>query len=104
MVNDFIQSKSDTVENGKEVVIRCSGCTKPLLTVFISRPNASLKNYITALCPFCGEKSFRLEIDGIAHLGACKGVDILDTDTVIEETEDSNNVIQRLLVKLGRAR
>lgn len=86
------------LEDGGHVIVRCSNCNAALLDVWKTMPNAVNKRtgqpfhwQLRANCPFCEDRSFVVEVDGIFHVGGYGEVkpDNEDDDipsTVIQHT------------------
>lgn len=64
------------LSNGGHTYIRCSNCEAILMDIFQTMKNAVNPNTgkvfewkIVASCPFCGDKSFPVDIQGTFHPG-----------------------------------
>lgn len=76
---DLEREQLEIVDGGHKT-ISCSNCRKELLDVWLTRPDASMQTKLVAKCPFCGDKSFAINIIGLYHIGTPDGVVLLDTD------------------------
>lgn len=93
----ILDTLSGSVSDTKDIPIKCSCCLKPLATLVVTRPDAKIKNLVTVLCPYCGDKSFRVEAFGIIHVGQVPGVSLIDVNTDVN-TDDPNLTVQKLIL------
>lgn len=64
------------------IIVNCSNCRKPLISIMAGKDNPEKKTRIRAKCSHCGDQSFIKTVDGDFFLGS--------TDySYIESTEDS---------------
>jgi len=62
--------KSTPMVDGEHIIIKCSRCNKPLVDIWVNRPNAPAISKIVAQCPHCGDKSFAVRVSGLYQIGA----------------------------------
>lgn len=55
--------------DGGHIYVQCSNCSAVLLDIFRTRPDAPTVSRLKALCPFCGDASFAVEVRGGFHIG-----------------------------------
>lgn len=87
------------LEDGGHVIVRCSNCNAGLLDIWRTLPHAVnprtgkvFQWKVRANCPFCGDRSFVTEVEGVFHVGGYGEVkhDNEDDDipsTVIQGTD-----------------
>ncbi len=63
------QEKKTALQDGGHVYVSCSNCDACLMDIWITRPNETEVWNVIAECPFCGDKSYMVEIHGGFHPG-----------------------------------
>jgi len=93
------------LEDGGHVYISCSNCDATLMDIWRTMPNAinpqTQKPFfweIIANCPFCGDKSYKVPVEGIFHSGGYGKIKEDDPEqdipsTVVEDFNSEGNVI-----------
>lgn len=93
------------LEDGGHVYISCSNCDAVLMDVWRTMPNAINPHtkkvfswVLIAKCPFCGDKSYQVPIEGIFHPGGYGKIKDDDPEqdipsTVIESFDTNGNVV-----------
>jgi len=81
------EMKESSVEDGEHTILKCSSCAAPLVDIWITKPEASVKFKMSAKCCFCEDKSFSKIITGIFHLGATNKTSIAHCES-IDQDED----------------
>lgn len=72
--------------------VNCANCSKPLLNV-IKVKDSDRKNYFIANCPYCGDKSYKMRVDGVVYSAAAENLVIIDIDTVsVDDIVFVNNI------------
>lgn len=95
-----ILSDDDLVYDGGEYVVACSNCRQPLLKVVVSRPKNKLETQLKALCPYCGDGSFKKRILGVYLMGSADDkLDVIDVE-MIKCCEEDGIIKQEILIKL----
>lgn len=74
---------SSGLTDGGHIYIDCSNCNAALMDIWRSRPNESHTWKLRASCPFCGDKSFIVEVKGGFHPGGFG---------VTKEDDDSDDI------------
>jgi DNA-directed RNA polymerase subunit RPC12/RpoP len=69
------------LSDGGQVILNCSACRKPLMTIWITRPNESTKDTFQATCPYCGDKSWKKTVKGGVHVGGFEDKTVFDSIT-----------------------
>lgn len=57
------------IKDGGHEIIKCSGCGKSLVDIWITRPLEDFSEKFIADCPYCGDRSFVVTIEGGFHIG-----------------------------------
>lgn len=52
------------LKDGGHVILKCSSCDKPLIDIWVVKPEFSIEHIYQALCCYCGDKSFQMNIRG----------------------------------------
>lgn len=92
------------LKDGGHVLVECSNCRAILLDVWKTRPHEAETWRLKASCPFCGEDSFPVEVQGGFHVGGygeIKGDDP-DSDwpsTAVDSSEINGNTFLFRVVK-----
>lgn len=82
------------LENGKIIVIKCSNCKTPLAEIWRTRPNVQVKTEIVATCAMCGDKSYKIMVEGGFHFANVEGSPVTPTNTEPGKTgQDENGII-----------
>lgn len=68
------------IKDGGHKIIKCSGCNKPLIDVWITRPDFDFQAKIRAKCCYCSDSSYLTDIKGIFHIGGISK--LLDEETL----------------------
>ena len=73
--------------DGEHVPVKCSNCNKLLCEAWITQPEFEMTSFITAYCPFCGDKSFKVKVEGAFHLGHTEHttIDHMEQDLDLDE-------------------
>jgi hypothetical protein len=77
----------------KEDNIKCANCSKKLLTLIKVSEN-SQKNYFIVKCPFCGDKSYKYEVNGKIYAGAYEGLVITNCETDVPTKDVFVNIVE----------
>jgi hypothetical protein len=80
------------LQDGGHVIIRCSGCNKPLVDIWRTRPNQidprtnkPFEWKFIAECCYCGDKSYLTTVLGGFHIGGY-GINSADANEAYEKT------------------
>lgn len=63
------QAEPEGLKDGGHVYVSCSNCDAGLLDVWRTRPHEKEVWHVRASCPFCGGRSYAVEIKGGFHVG-----------------------------------
>lgn len=53
--------------DGEHKFLSCCSCKRKLVDIWVTLPDADLVWYVTATCPYCGDRSKTEEIHGKFH-------------------------------------
>ena len=70
------------------LVVDCSNCRKPLISIMMGSSNAEKKTRIRARCGYCGDHSFIKTVEGEFFLGSTDKSYIESTENVYTEKVD----------------
>lgn len=80
------------LKDAGHTILRCSGCNKPLVDIWRTRPNQidprthkPFEWKFVAQCCYCNDKSYITTVQGGVHIGGY-GVDTHDANEAIEKT------------------
>ena len=103
---------SNTLVDGGHIILECSNCNKPLVDIFIVKPDAKREDgsdflwRCQAECCYCKDKSFIKEVKGIFRPGGIIKVspDNPDSYDNIVDIADINYEDDYVLFKTSRVR
>ena len=87
IVPNNIQTKSQIIRPDETSFIRCSNCNKDLVQIVNKKISGEIFYKMVVKCPFCGDKSWEVEIKGKVGVHPCAGVTLTDIK------EDLNKVL-----------
>jgi len=78
------------LQDGNHIYPACSNCNAILMDIWRTRPHETETWKIRATCPFCGDSSFVIEVQGGFHIGGYGEIKEDDAEddipsTVVEE-------------------
>lgn len=92
--------------DGGHNILSCGDCLKKLADVWVIQPETSLKAKYWANCPYCGGKSYKVELKGMVCFGGIamenKDSEYVDDKkmlTVVDRPEWGNGEVQLVVVK-----
>lgn len=93
-------------KKGDKHLFSCSNCRKPLCEILLINPNIDLELNYRARCPYCGDKSFPINVRGKIMFGGLGVEDIYSETcddkkvlTIVEEFIEVNNDTVEFVVK-----
>lgn len=90
-----VEAKSpEGLRDGGHILLSCSNCNAILADVWRTRPHERDIWKVRCTCPFCGDKSFSVEIQGGFHLGGYGKVKADSVDDDFASTVMDNYDIQ----------
>lgn len=78
------------LSDGGHVYPSCSNCRATLMDIWITRPHEPEKYRIRALCPWCGDTSFVVTVQGGFHQG---GYGVIKPDN--EDEDVASTIVDR---------
>jgi len=93
-----IRTEGEMLDGGKHL-LKCSACDKELVEIWITKKELDVRFKIRAECPYCGDYSFAVEVEGGFHLGITD--DCLLDEYVSEEvsSRDLDRITDAYLIK-----
>jgi len=70
------------IQDGQKLHLTCSACGKAIVEVWITHPKDPRQSNLAATCPFCGDKSYPLPVNGVFHVAGENGIYIIDIETL----------------------
>ncbi len=64
VVHSYSRNPSQGRVDGEQVLLKCSGCDKPLVYVWANQPNLDVDFKVRADCCYCEDKSFPIDVHG----------------------------------------
>jgi len=61
------QSDLNGMEGFARVQLACSSCGRPLMSLYVTGPDAPFEQEYRASCPYCGDKSDVVKVRGLVH-------------------------------------
>lgn len=52
------------LKDGGHVILKCSACDKPLIDLWVIKPDAPVQQVYQAKCCYCGDRSFQQTVKG----------------------------------------
>jgi len=86
--------------DGGKTIIKCSTCDGSLAEIWIVKPNLPIKSKIIARCPFCGNSSFQIEVNGKFIIGHVGNTTISENE-MVDFYEKDGIIYQEVLIKFG---
>ena len=87
-----------TLDDGEHIILKCSSCRAPLVDIWLTQPEITLKSKVRANCPHCDGECKEREVSGGFHLGATDYTQISDTSYLNAEYVLTQVVSQDVLV------
>jgi RNase P subunit RPR2 len=84
--SNALENKSRIVRPNEVQTVKCSNCFKDLMTINVRKVSDDAFYNLVVGCPFCGDKSFALEIKGTLNAHPCNGVGMVDIFTTEDTT------------------
>lgn len=94
------------LRQGGHVIVSCSSCRAGLMDIWRTRPHEPHTWKVQANCPFCGDKSFVVEVQGGFHNGgmALAKEDEPDEDKAVSTVVDTFEIQDdKLVFKIRKA-
>jgi len=92
--------KDSFLIDGGKTIIKCSTCDCSLAEIWIVKPNLPIKSKIIAQCPFCGNSSFQIEVNGKFIIGHVGNTTISENE-MVDFYEKDGIIYQEVLIKFG---
>ncbi len=86
-------------DNTNKIIIVCSNCNKPLVEIWVIRPNAPIKSEIVAKCCHCGDKSFKMSVAGQYCIGNLESGVTKLADITTDMKEVNGQLIQYVTIE-----
>jgi len=64
IISQTCNKSHDQITDGPEVLLKCSGCDKPLVYIWSNRPKQDIDLTIRANCCYCDDHSFPIKRHG----------------------------------------